>query len=449
MLNLRPMLLALALLTLTASLAHADSPASAPAKPPNIVLIFIDDMGYADVGPFGATDLRTPHIDQLAAGGMKFTSFYATPVCSMSRTCLMTGCYNARVSIPGVLFPKSEIGIGDKEKTIADLLKTKGYATACIGKWHLGWQTKFLPPNHGFDFYFGLPYSNDMGGNGVKGNPPLPLFRNLEVIEKEPDQSLLTKRYTEEACKFIDDHAAGPFFVYLPHTMVHMPVHASGEFKGKSKRGIYGDAVEEIDWSVGQILATLKKHNLENNTLVIFTSDNGPAGGPGSPGSAGPLRGRKGSNFEGGVREPCMMLWPGHIPAGTVCKNIAGNIDMLPTLASIAGAEVPTDRIIDGRNITSMMLDPKAGPVRDVHLYYTAQQTLQAIRVGDWKLFLHGGGKGKGEAATGGELYNLADDLGEAHNVAADHADIVAKLKKEAEERDGELQAHKRPAGHV
>jgi arylsulfatase/arylsulfatase A len=425
---------------------------------PNIVLIFIDDMAYADIGPFGNTQLRTPHLDKLATEGMKFTSFYAAPVCSMSRACMMTGCYNARVSIPGVLSPTDNIGLNPDEITLAEILKPMGYATCAIGKWHLGHHPEFLPTRQGFDHYFGLPYSNDMGSN-KKGNPPLPLYSDEKVIETEPDQSELTRRYTEEAIKFIRDHQGAPFFVYLPHTMIHNPVAASDGFKGKSGLGLLGDAIEEIDWSVGQIMAALKELKLDDNTLVIFTSDNGPSHRP-----APPFRGWKGTCFEGGVREPCIMRWPGKIPAGTSCNQIAGNIDMLPTFAKIAGADLPKDRIIDGREITSLMFDPKAGPVRDTQLYFFGLK-LVAIRQGDWKLFINAPGDDtqaqsnaedglKGKPADGKKrggrsagLYNLASDPGEANDVAAEHPDIVAKMSEEARKRGAEIQEHKRPPG--
>ena len=437
----------LSLAFLLASLSAAE-----PAKP-NIVLIFIDDLGYADIGPFGNTKVRTPHLDKMGAEGMKFTSFYATPVCSMSRACLLTGSYNTRVSIPGVLFPKGNIGLNPSEITLAEIVKQKGYATACVGKWHLGLQPEFLPLSQGFDHYFGLPYSNDMGtGNGGRGFPPLPLYKGNEVIETEPDQSQLTRRYTEEAVKFIRDYQADPFFVYLPHAMIHHPMAASEAFRGKSKDGLLGDVIEEVDWSVGQIFATLKELKLDEKTLVIFTSDNGPAKRP-----AGVFRGAKGSNFEGGVREPCIMRWPGKIPAGTSCDRIAGNIDMLPTFAKLTGVEVPQDRTIDGRDITPLMFDPKAGPVRDTHFYFGANSELQAIRQGDWKLFLTattvpseaaGGKRKKGRNVAAG-LYNLASDPGEANDVATANPEVVAKLLPAARKFNVELLKNKRPAGQA
>jgi arylsulfatase A len=449
---------------------------------PNIVLIFVDDMGYGDIAPFGATKVRTPHLDKFASEGMKFTSFYATPVCSMSRACLMTGCYNARVSIPGVLFPASQIGLHPDEVTLAEVLKQKNYATICIGKWHLGHREPLLPIKQGFDSYFGIPYSNDMtidpeharfakdcvfrdGMDEAKARSEairhvVPLMRGELVVEYPADQATLTQRYTAEAVKFIRDHQADPFFIYLPHTMVHIPLAASERFRGKSQNGLLGDAIEELDWSVGQIMQTLKETQLDEKTLVIFTSDNGAA-----VGSSAPWRGKKASNFEGGVREPCMMRWPGRIPPGSACNQIAGNIDLLPTFAKLVGAQLASDRTLDGRDITTLMFDAQAGSVRDTHLYFTANQTLAAIRQADWKLFLTPppvqgkGKKGKKDKAASGSkpadaqtrpaLYNLTNDPGEMNDVASEHPEIVAKLQAEAARREAEIQQHRRPAGQL
>lgn len=449
-----------------------------PVANPNIVLIFIDDMGYGDIGPFGNTKMKTPHLDKFAGEGMKFTSFYATPVCSMSRACLMTGCYNARVSIPGVLFPGSQIGLHPDEITLAEVVKQKGYATICIGKWHLGHREPFLPTKQGFDSYFGIPYSNDMtidpqharfakdcvfreGMTEEKARVEairsrVPLMRGEEVVEYPADQATLTQRYTAEAVKFIREHRADPFFVYLPHTMVHAPLAASDSFRGKSGNGLLGDAIEELDWSVGQIMQTLHELQLDDQTLVIFTSDNGAAAG-----TSAPWRGKKASNFEGGVREPCLMRWPGRIPAGTTCDRIAGNIDLLPTFAKLVGVEPEKDRVLDGRDITPLMFDPQAGPVRDTHLYFTANQTVAAIRQGDWKLFLTtpaAVGKAKKKAAkvaegdspsSGPVLYNLAADPGETKNLSSEHPDVVARLKAEVTRLETDIQKHRRPAGQI
>jgi arylsulfatase A len=437
--------------TIALSLLLGFHAVAAPAKP-NIVFIFIDDMGYADIGPFGNTKLRTPHLDTLAKQGRKFTNYYATPVCSMSRASLMTGCYNSRLSLPGVLQPWSEIGLNPAEDTIADVLKKQGYATACFGKWHLGHQPEFMPTRQGFDEYFGIPYSNNMikGYGPKKDTPPLPLYQNEKVIETEPDQSQFTRRFTEEAIKFIRAKKDQPFFVYLPHPMIHVPLFASADFKGKSADGLVGDAIEEIDWSVGRITAVLKELKLEENTLVVFTADNGP-----DRRDAPPFRGNKGSTYEGGVREPCIMRWTGKIPADTTCGEILGNIDMLPTFAKLAGAKLSSARTIDGMDVSSLLMDAAPKTVRDIHLYYDSGiGQLIAIRQGDWKLFLktpsEKGGKAKGKKArpdSGTALYNLKTDIAEATNVAAEHPEIVARLAAEAKKRNAEIMANQRPAG--
>lgn len=445
------------------------------AARPNIVLIFIDDLGYGDIGPFGNTKVKTPNLDKLAAEGMRLTSFYATPVCSMSRACLMTGCYNARVSIPGVLFPRSAIGLHPDEVTLAEVVKSQGYATTCIGKWHLGHLEAFLPTRQGFDSYFGIPYSNDMtidtenarfakdcafreGMTPEKARSEakrhvVPLMRGEEIVEYPADQATLTKRYTEEAVAFLRANQAKPFFLYLPHTMVHAPLAASELFRGKSGSGLLGDAIEEVDWSVGQIMRTLEETKLDSKTLVIFTSDNGAAAG-----SSAPWRGKKGSLFEGGVREPCIMRWPGRIPAGATCAQIAGNIDLLPTFAKLVGTALPPGRVIDGRDITSLMLQANAPAVRDTHLYFNGASNLGAIRQGDWKLFLIDPSKGPAnKKAAGAEkpkaavfpLYNLAKDPGETTDVAAANPEIVAKLKAEAQRRGDEIKEQRRPAGEA
>ena len=415
--------------------------AAETVRPPNVILLFVDDLGYADIGPFGNKTLRTPHLDRFAREGMRFTSFYATPVCSMSRASLLTGCYSARVSMPGVLFPPNRVGLHPDEITLAEVAKSRGYATMMIGKWHVGHLPEFLPTRQGFDHYFGLPYSNDMH-QGRQGFPPLPLYRDAQVIETEPDQSQLTKRYTEEAVKFLRAQRDQPFFLYLPYTMIHAPVAASADFKGKSAQGVLGDSVEELDWSVGQIMATLRELGLDERTLVIFTSDNGPAGRP-----APPFSGSKGTNLEGGVREPCLMRWPGRIPAGTTCDRIAGNIDVLPTLAKVIGAEPPKDRVLDGRDLSPLLADPSAPPTRDTHLFVTAGQKLEAIRQGKWKLFLMEPAKRKEEPRAAGALYDVSADPAELKDLAAKHPDVVATLRQEAAMRWAELESHRRPLG--
>jgi arylsulfatase A len=456
--------------------------ADVPAKP-NVVLIFIDDLGIGDIGPFGNKTHKTPHLDRLASEGMKFQSFYATPVCSMSRAQLMTGCYNARVSIPGVLFPGSKIGINPDETIVPEVLKQQGYATKCIGKWHLGHREPFLPTRHGFDSYFGIPYSNDMtidpehavfakdclfreGLNAETSRKEalrnkVPLMRGDEVIEYPVDQATLTKRYTAEAVAFLKAHQDQPFFLYLPHSMVHVPLAATDEFLQRNDNNLFAAAVEEMDWSVGQIMQTLKELKLDERTLVIFTSDNGAA-----TGSSLPYRGKKGTTYEGGVREPCIMRWTGKIAAGSECTQMAGNIDVLPTLAKLAGAPIGSDhklngRMIDGRDISSLLFDSKAGPVRDTHLYFSGER-LSAIRKGPWKLFVAAASNNPGknkqagkkaekkkDTPVGPELYNLSDDPYEAKNLASEKPDLVNELREEAKRLEAEIQANKRPAGSV
>jgi arylsulfatase A len=329
------------------------------SAPPNVVIIFIDDLGYADIGPFGATKQKTPNLDRMAQEGMKLTSFYAAPVCSVSRAQLMTGCYGARISVPGVYFPGHSNGLNPAETTIAEHLKMQGYATQCIGKWHLGDQPEFLPTKQGFDHYFGIPYSNDMQKTAKDtGAKVVPLLRDDKVAELLTDeaQSRIVERYTEEAVGFIRASKDKPFFLYFPHTAVHTPIWPGEKFRGKSQNGRFGDWVEEVDWSVGRVLDTLRELKLDENTLVIFTSDNGPwliKGADG--GSALPLRGGKGSTWEGGVRVPTVAWWPGKIAPGSVCDAVAGTIDLLPTCVSIAGGKVPVEPVIDGRDISPLL----------------------------------------------------------------------------------------------
>ncbi len=443
--TLRTSLLSLlALATLACAVAQAA--ASTPRTRPNIVFIFIDDMGYADIGPFGNTRLRTPHLDTLAKTGRRFTNYYAAPVCSMSRANLMTGSYNTRISMPSVIQPWNDVGLHPDEDTLPEVLKRQGYATACFGKWHLGHTPEFMPNRHGFDEYLGIPYSNNMlaGYGPKKDTPPLPLYRNEAVIETEPDQSQFTRRFTEAAIAFIREKRDQPFFVYLPHPMIHTPLFASAGFKGRSADGILGDAIEEIDWSVGQIIAALDELALTEDTLVVFTSDNGPVRHP-----ATPLRGQKTSCFEGGVRVPTLMSWPGKIPAGSTCEEILGTIDMLPTLARLSGATLDPNRRIDGVDSTRLLLEEQPAAVRETHLYYgTGASPLVAIRMGEWKYFLTtnplpAGGK----AAQPGALFNLDLDVSESRDVAAQHPEIVARLEAEARTRHAEIIANRRPAG--
>jgi arylsulfatase A-like enzyme len=453
---LKSIVLVLAITALSSRAAAA----SALTSPPNVIIIFVDDMGYGDLGCYGSKANRTPQIDRMAAEGMKFTDFYvACSVCSPSRAALMTGCYPRRVNLHVdennlcVLFPGARKGLNPKETTIAEILKARGYNTACIGKWHLGDHPDFLPTQQGFDFYYGIPYSNDMNRKTI----PLPLMHNEEVIEAPVNQDTLTQRYTEEAIKFIRQSQGTPFFVYLPHAMVHLPLHASENFKGESANGKYGDATEEIDWSTGEILKTLKDLGIDDNTLVIFTSDNGSTGQNG--GSNVPLRGRKGRTDEGGMRVPCVMRYPGKIPANSLCSKVSGTIDLLPTLAALCGASVPKDRIIDGKNIWSLMTGvPGAESPHEAFYYYQMDQ-LQCIRSGEWKLHLPMESKkrnwGDPEGRSPIQLFDLTQDIHEDHDLSAQNPEIVERLLRLSQDmaRDiGDLDRHgvnQRPAGWV
>jgi arylsulfatase A-like enzyme len=432
------------------------------AGKPNFVILFIDDMGYGDIGPFGATKQKTPNLDRMAREGMKFSNFYAAPVCSVSRAQLLTGCYGARVSVPGVFPPSSKHGLHPQEFTIAERLKPLGYATMCIGKWHVGDQPEFLPTKQGFDHYFGIPYSNDMQRKSkAKGVPVVPLVRDEQVLEllDEEAQNRIVERYTEEALKFIHANKDQPFLLYLPHTAVHTPIHPGAAFASKSQNGRFGDWVQEVDWNVGRVLDTLRELKLDQNTLVVFTSDNGPWLSKGADGgSAGPLRGGKGSTWEGGVREPTLMWWPGKVAAGAECKAVAGTIDLLPTLVTLAGGSVPAEPVIDGRDISPLLLGKSTESQREAH-YYFHSYNLQAVRQGPWKLAVAAQNEAMGRGAANDvhgdtpRLYNLESDIGERNDVAAQHPDLVAKLKalagKMAAEIGGKEPKARRPAGEV
>ncbi|MBI5775360.1 MAG: sulfatase [Verrucomicrobia bacterium] len=440
---------------------------SAPAasRPPNVIVIFCDDMGYADIGPFGCTAYQTPNLDRMAKEGRKFTNFHVSQaVCSASRTALLTGCYNNRVGIHGALGPGSKIGIHANEMTMAEVFKQKGYATGMAGKWHLGHHPQFLPVRHGFDEYFGLPYSNDMWPyhpEAKKGTyPPLPLIEGDKVIDVEitPDeQPNLTTWYAGRAVKFIEKNKDRPFFFYLANSMPHVPLFVSDKFKGKSGAGLYGDVIQEIDWSVGQVLGALKKHGLDDNTLVVFTSDNGPWLSYGThAGSAGPLREGKGTAWEGGTRVPCVMRWPGKLPAGTSSGEMLMTIDLLPTFAKLIGAKLPA-HTIDGLDVWPLLAGAKgAKNPHDAYWSYYAQNELQAIFSSDgrWKLQLpHGyrtlagrpGGKdgipAKYENAKveQPQLYDLSKNIGEKTDVAGANPDVVKRLQAEAEKARAEL----------
>ena len=441
-------------------LAALGSAVSALARQPNVVVIFIDDMGYGDIGPYGATKQRTPHLDRMAKEGMKLTSFYAAPVCSVSRAQMMTGCYGARVSVPGVYFPGQSVGLNPSEVTVAERLKEKGYATQMVGKWHLGDQPDFLPTRQGFDHYLGIPYSNDMLKKSADTKiPVVPLLRDEKIIElMDGDaQTRLVEIYTKEAVDFIGRSKDKPFYLYFAHNAVHTPIHPGAAFAGKSQNGRFGDWVEEVDWSVGQVLEALRSQGLDKDTLVVFTSDNGPWLVKGTDGgSSGPLRGGKGSTWEGGVREPTIAWWPGHVPAGSVNDAVAATIDLLPTFVSLAGGTVPATPVIDGRDITSILLGQSKESAREAHYYFSGYD-LQAVRQGRWKLALspqpEGNNKKGGKVAAGLRLYDLDAEIGEQTDVAAQHPEVVAKLKalaeKMAAEIGGKTPSARRPAGEV
>lgn len=428
------------------------------ADKPNLILINIDDLGYADIGPFGSTN-ATPNLDRMAKEGMKLTSHYAAPVCSPSRASMLTGCYPKRVlPIPHVLFPGAAVGLNPEETTVAEVLKEAGYKTACVGKWHVGDQPEFMPMAQGFDSYYGIPYSNDMGPaeegaksnpgqdrkaatkrklppnntgvdeTGIKGyaQPPLPLVENGNVIErvKAEEQFTITSRYTDKVCDIIRANKEGPFFIYMPHTAVHFPLYPGKEFMGKSPNGLLGDWAQEVDWSVGKILDLLRELKLDGTTLVVFTSDNGGSVTHGSNNK--PLRGRKGETYEGGIRVCTLAWWPGHVKPATSTTEITGHMDWLPTFAALAGAKLP-ERKLDGKDLSPLLLGKNGSAGHDVFYYYRGFK-LEAVRSGPMKLHL-----------DKGELYDLKDDIAEAKNLAADKPDEVQRLRALAEAMKNDL----------
>ncbi|WP_428666680.1 sulfatase family protein [Runella sp.] len=440
------------------------------ANRPNIVLIFMDDMGYGDLSCYGALQYRTPNLDKLAAEGIRFTNFLAAQaVCSASRAALMTGCYPNRIGISGALYPNAKVGLNPDETTIAELLKEKGYATGMFGKWHLGDRPEFLPTKQGFDEYVGLPYSNDMWPVGYDGKPVvdadnrkknfplLPLLSNNDTIQEIKtldDQAKLTGIYTERAVNFIRKNKQKPFFVYLPHSMPHVPIAASAKFKGKSKQGTYGDVVMEIDWSVGEIMKALKETGTDKNTVVIFTSDNGPWLNYGNhAGSSGGLREGKGNSFEGGQRVPCIVRWKGVTPEGLVCNKLTSTIDLLPTIANICGTKLP-EKKIDGVDILPLLKGDMEAAPRKYFYYYYRRNNLEAVRRDDWKLVLpHEGrtyeGQVPGNDGFPGKapenhpfplaLYDLRRDPAERYDVKEVYPEILAELQKVAEEAREDL----------
>jgi arylsulfatase A-like enzyme len=441
---------------------------AAGGRRPNVVLINCDDLGYGDLGCYGSPRNRTPAIDRLASEGLRLDSFYmASPVCSPSRGAMLTGCYPPRIgfgSFDGlpVLFPGQGIGLAGTEVSLASVLRGAGYRTQMIGKWHCGDQPGFLPTDHGFDHYFGLPYSNDMGRQVPMTEgpfapppdaepfylPPLPLLADDQVIEQQPDQAGLTERYVTEAVRFLRDARDEPFFLYLAHLYVHVPLYVQERFARESTNGAYGAAVAAIDWATAAILHELRELGLDDDTVVVFTSDNGSRGVDG--GSNEPLRGAKSTTWEGGMRVPCLVRWPGRVAPGRTTDEVAASIDLYPTLAAICGAELPADRAIDGRDLTGLLLDPEAPSPHDAFLYYWMND-LEAVRVGRWKLHL----AKHGETFTA--LYDLHADPSESHDLAEVNPEVVAELEAHAERarhdlgdaRTGRTGHQVRPAGRV
>jgi len=452
----------------------------APAKKPNVILFFIDDLGYGDLSCYGALGYKTPNLDQMAAEGTRFTNFLATQaVCSASRAALLTGCYANRIGISGALGPGSPVGLNPSEETLAELLKDRGYATGIFGKWHLGDNPAFLPLQQGFDEYYGVPYSHDMWplhpNQAQAKYPPLNWIQgneNVKPINTLDDAAQITPTVTEKAVAFIRNHKKDSFFMYVPHPMPHVPLGASARFRGKSGRGLFGDVMMELDWSVGQILNEVKKQGLDTNTLIMFTSDNGPWLNYGDhAGSAGGFREGKGTSFEGGQRVPCLVRWPGVVPAGRVSGKFLTTLDILPTVIDLCGAKMPKNRI-DGVNWVALLKGDDTVTPRDHFFYYYRKNSLEAVRKGDWKLvfahpgrtyegFLPGQNGQPGPNTENHEfpkaLYDLQRDPGERYNIYEQHPDIVAELEKLAEESRADLGddlqkrtgANVRPAGTV
>lgn len=445
--------LGVASLTLTQFIACEHS--TKRGRKSNIIIIFCDDLGYGDLGSFGHPTIQTPHLDKMAQDGQKWTNFYAAAsVCTPSRAALLTGRLPIRSGMCSdkrrVLFPDSSGGLPENEITIAEALKAKGYTTACVGKWHLGHLPKYLPTNNGFDSYFGIPYSNDMDRVAEKGINPflepkieywnVPLMRNEEIIERPADQTTITRRYTEEAIQFIEANKEKPFFLYLAHNMPHVPIFASTDFD-KSKRGLYGDVVEEIDWGVGQILEKLTELKLAANTLVVFTSDNGPwltyneQGG-----SAGLLRGGKGSTWEGGMREPIIFWWPGRIKPGVV-TDIGSTMDLFTTASLIAGAGVPKDRVIDGLDLRPALFGTGPSP-RQIMFYYRGTK-VYAVRKGCYKAhFYTKPAYGKNRQETHHDpplLFHLGHDPSEKYDISSKHSQVIADIQNELDKHLAEL----------
>jgi arylsulfatase A len=420
--------------------------AAAADRPPNFIIIYADDLGYGDLGVYGHPSIRTPNIDRMAAEGVRMTEFYsAAPTCTPARVALLTGRYPLRSGLVRVLIPKEKWGIPASEVTLAEALKERGYDTAIIGKWHLGGRKPFRPMRNGFDYFYGLLHSNDMSIVPVVQWPRIALFENDRTIESPAKVRTLTRRYTERSVQFIREHKDRPFFLYLAHTMPHVPLRPSKAFKGQSKDGIYGDVVEELDWSTGEVLKALKENGIDEQTFVVFSSDNGPyVGGVRegaevdsshrrrARGSTGPLRGAKGTTWEGGMREPLVARWPSQLPAGVVRSGLATQMDLFTTFIEAAGGQVPSDRVIDGKNIFGMLRDGEASPHKDFYYFFRSQ--IFAVRSGDWKLHLYARNLGPNGHAldpvklSPPQLYDLAADVGERHDLAPEHPEIVQRL---------------------
>ena len=444
-------------------LLHLFSCKNAPPEketPPNVIIIFTDDQGYQDVGCFGSPDIETPHLDQMAKDGIRLTNFYAAQaVCSASRAAILTGCYPNRLGVHGAFMPNAKKGLNLSETTIAEMLKDQGYQTGIFGKWHLGDHPKFNPLKQGFDEYFGIPYSNDMWPYHPQQGPIfnfdiLPLYENETIIDTLTDQSDLTTQITERSVDFISRNKNNPFFLYVAHPQPHVPLFVSEKFKGKSKRGLYGDVIMEIDWSVGQILTSIKENNLDDNTLVIFTSDNGPWLSYGEhSGSALPLREGKGTALEGGQREPCIIYFPKKIKAGRTIDVPMMTIDVLPTIANLTGAKLPGNKI-DGKNIWDIWTGESTQSPHEAYYFYYHQNELHGVRYQNWKMYfphryrtLNGREGGKGGLPGPYdyvnieeiELYNLSKDISETKNVAAENPEVIEKIKLLADGMRDEL----------
>jgi arylsulfatase A-like enzyme len=446
---MKPHLAVLFVLFIPIPVFFAPTRSIAAESPPSFVILFADDLGWGDLGCYGHPTIRTPALDRMAAEGMRFTQFYvAETVCTPSRAALLTGRLPVRIGMYGdrrrVLFPDSSGGLPDGEITLAEALQARGYATACIGKWHLGHLPRFLPTRHGFDHFFGLPYSNDMSGVR-RGFPPVPLMRDQTVINARARQESLTRRYTEEAVRFITENRDRPFLLYLPYTFPHVPLHASPAFRGKSARGLYGDVVEELDWSVGQILSAIRGLGIEENTLVFFSSDNGPwLTKKEYGGSAGLLREGKGSTWEGGMRVPGIAWWPGKIRPGVVATGVASTLDLFPTFLGLAGAALPSGRPLDGTSIAPLLLGKRplgTEPPLPRLLFYYRGSRLMAVRKGPWKahLFTQAGyGQEEPDEHRPPRLFNLEVDPSESYDVSASHPQIIADLLREVERHRAE-----------